>query len=217
MIANAIGMWASSAIATFYTVLQSLLQVLCILYSLVSLFMIFGSVYALCMNQFSGSNDLGIGGPLIFTIVWGFLMFFVCIFGIVATKTESPKGLKIFAGCLLFMIILLFVGIGLASQDAYKSIDNKCASVVTVMSDRGWHTLFRCNKYSGTAVRWDSVYESHVSATGVMGAYSFNQSAVGEETYCDKSDPKSRTLFGKQLCVFFLDYVFDFFTSLTSH
>jgi len=146
MIINAIGMFAASKIVTSYTVLQSFLQVLCILYSCMSLFMIFGAVYALCMNQFAGPNDLQVAPALIFSVVWGFLMFFVCIFGIVATKWESAKGLKVFAGCLLFMTVLLFVGIGLGSNDVNKTIDTKCSSVITVMSDRGWHQLFSCNK-----------------------------------------------------------------------
>jgi len=34
-----------------------------------------------------------------------------------------------------------------------------------------------------------------VVATGSMGSYTFNTSAVGEETYCDKNDPRSETLF----------------------
>ena len=59
MLTNAVTMYYSSAIATWYTVLQSLMQVLCVLYSCLSLVLIFGSVYALCMNQFSGANDLG--------------------------------------------------------------------------------------------------------------------------------------------------------------
>ena len=74
-------------------------------------------------------------------------------------------------------------GVYLASQDANKAIDEKCASVVTIMSDRGWHELFKCNKYSGEAVRWDSNFQEHVTAVGTMGMYSFNESAVGEETY----------------------------------
>jgi hypothetical protein len=195
MISNAISMWASSAITTFYTVMQSLLQVLCVIYSCVSLVMIFGAVYALCMNQFSGSNDLGFAAPLVYTVVWGVLMFGVNIFGVVATKGESVKGLKIFAASLLFMSVLLFIGIGLGSQDANKTIDNKCAQVVTVMSDRGWHHLFQCNKYSGCATRYDSVLKDHVKACSSIGVYSFNHSAVGEETYCDKNDDKTKTLF----------------------
>ena len=111
MIVNAVGMYYSSAITTFYTILQSLLQVLCILYSIISLVLIFGSVYALCMNQFSGSSDLGIAPALYFTIAWGFTMFFVCIYGIIATKTESAKGLKIFGFCLFLMGVCLFVSL----------------------------------------------------------------------------------------------------------
>jgi len=49
--------------------------------------------------------------------------------------------------------------------------DPQCAQVVTVMSDRGWHTLFACNKYSGSATRWDSVYKTHVTAVSAMGKY----------------------------------------------
>ena len=182
MLTNAVTMYYSSAIATWYTVLQSLMQVLCVLYSCLSLVLIFGSVYALCMNQFSGANDLGtcssvllvccswavfcckvffcvgdnvlqtlisffsvslfffffvffpcsfppffpgLAGPLIFTIIWGIMMFMVNIFGVVTVKSESTKGLKIFAASLFFMGLLLFVGIGLGAQDANKTIDNK--------------------------------------------------------------------------------------------
>ena len=67
----------------------------------------------------------GLAGPLIFTIVWGIMMFMVNIFGVVTVKSESTKGLKIFAASLFFMGLLLFVGIGLGAQDANKTIDNK--------------------------------------------------------------------------------------------
>jgi hypothetical protein len=67
----------------------------------------------------------GLAGPLIFTIIWGIMMFMVNIFGVVTVKSESTKGLKIFAASLFFMGLLLFVGIGLGAQDANKTIDNK--------------------------------------------------------------------------------------------
>jgi len=82
MLTNAVTMYYSSAIATWYTVLQSLMQVLCVLYSCLSLVLIFGSVYALCMNQFSGANDLGTcSSVLLVCCCWAFLLlqgFFLC-------------------------------------------------------------------------------------------------------------------------------------------
>jgi hypothetical protein len=164
-VVNAVGMWAAAKITTVYTVLQSLIQVLCVLYSTAALGLIFSATYVICLNQFSGDQDLNINTPMWFAIAWGSVMFCVCIFGVLAAKSESKKSLLGFSASLAVMTVALLVGFYFLAGNIEETIDSKCGGVVTVMSDKGWGQLFACDKYAGKAKRWDSDLNAHVTAT----------------------------------------------------
>ena len=137
-VVNAVGMWAAAKITTVYTILQSLIQVLCVLYSTASLGLIFSNLCHLPQSVQRRSRSQH-QHPDVVAIAWGSVMFCACTESSPQVREQKVAPWLAFAAV---MTAALLVGFYFLAGNIEETIDNKRGGVVTVMSDKGWGYLF---------------------------------------------------------------------------